>query len=497
LEANFGIGSGKIFTILAPMYFDRGLLAACMVSHTTELIKAHVWFDLLEGHGTFDLPLVLNDLKLGEMPDPMSFISTSLDSEVQVTWSPFGDNLLIAGVNYRWVTMLSEVNEPEAIYQHRAGVFLHDEQRLFEDLLLTAGLRLDYNSLTRKQLFTFSPRLAAVYQFAEGHSARLAFGQAFLKPAFFNSSFHIKGVKEEPGFEGIADFIKDQVGNEDLTNEKIMAFEAGYVGRLLEGNLRIEANAFYNMYRDFIVLSDETFVDEMGLPDFERSHHRFENVGMKVDSLGGSISVSYQIKKRWRLDANYTYRYTWYINDPQEYQTAGDVKKGDRVPWEPAHVFNLAFHHLMKNGFRFGASLHADSSKDYGILGTGLMFDKRIPYHIPARWYAGAFIAYRAPVNPGWLEIGLRAFNLLNTRYLDLQPAQHPLPGHPSGLPPQRRRIRRRIHQPPPLRLHPRRHLTFPLHFYTYLCKIGGQAYDAPRVGETAARAILKYARGE
>jgi outer membrane receptor protein involved in Fe transport len=428
LEADFGIGHGKIFTILAPMYFERGLIAACMASHSTELIKAHVWFDLLEGKGTFDLPLVLNDIKLGEMPNPMSFISIASDAEVQLTWSPFEDNLLIAGANYRWVTMLADFNDPEEVYQHRAGVYLHDEQRLFEDLVLTAGIRLDFNSLTHKQPLTISPRLAAVMQFAKGHSMRLAFGQAFLKPAFFNSSFHIKGVKEEPGFEGIADFIKSQVGNEDLTNEKIMAFETGYVGRLLDGNLRIEANVFYNMYRDFIVMSDHTVLDNMGLPDLENSHHHFMNVGMKVDSLGGSVSVSYQIKSRWRLDLNYTYRYTWYINEPQEYQTAGDVEKGDRVPWEPAHLFNLAFHHLMKNGFRFGASLHADSSKDFGILETGLMFDKRIPFHIPARWYAGAFIAYRAPVNPGWLEIGLRAFNLLNTRYLDI-----PLVYRPNG----------------------------------------------------------------
>jgi outer membrane receptor for ferrienterochelin and colicin len=423
LDAGFGYGFGRIFTIFAPLEFKRGILASFMASHDTGLIKTHVWFDMVEGQTVFDLPLVYGVQTLGELPNPIPFISTSLDAEVQLTWSPFEDNLLIAGTNYRWVTMLAEDNDPEAVHQHRVGVFLHDEQRLLENLLLTAGIRLDYNSMTP---LTFSPRLAAVWQFTEGHSARLAFGQAFLKPAFFNTSFHIKGTRPEPGFDEIEEFIKNQIGNEDLTNEKITAFETGYVGRLLDGRLRIEATAFYGMYRDFIVMSDETVLDNMGLPDFDRSHHRFENVGMKVDSVGGSVAVSYTVKERWRFDLNYTYRYTWYLNEPQEYQAAGDVKKGDRVPWEPAHLFNLACHHIMANGLRFGAALHAASTRDFGILETGLLFDQRVPEHIPARLYPSAFLAYRASLHPGWIEIGVRAYNLLDIGYRDMPQVRRP-----------------------------------------------------------------------
>jgi len=429
LNASYGYGSGRIFTIFAPLDFQRGMLASVMASHDTGLVKAHVWFDMIEGEAVFDLPLVYGGIKLGELPNPLPFISTSLDAEVQLTWSPFEDNLLIAGTNYRWVTMFSDDNDPEEVHQHRIGVFLHDEQRLFDQLLLTAGVRLDYNSLTP---LTFSPRLAAVWQFAGGHSLRLAFGQAFLKPAFFNTSLHIKGTRPEPGFDGIEDFIKNQIGNEDLTNEKITAFETGYVGRLLDGHLRIEATVFYGMYRDFIVMSDETVLDNMGLPDFDESHHRFENLGMKVDSVGGSVSLNYTVKERWRFDLNYTYRYTWYLNEPQEYQAAGDVKKGDRVPWEPAHLFNLGFHHIMENGLRFGAALHAASSKDFGILETGLLFDDRVPGHIPARLYPSAFLAYRVGLNPGWIEIGVRAYNLLDLGYRDM-PLVHRPDGSPFG----------------------------------------------------------------
>jgi iron complex outermembrane receptor protein len=423
LDASLGYGFGRIFTIFAPLDFERGMLASVMASHSTDLIKAHIWFDIAEGEAIFDLPLVYGGLKLGELPNPIPFISTSLDSEVQLTWSPFGDNLLIAGTNYRWVTMLAEDNDPEEVHQHRVGVFLHDEQRLFENLLLTAGIRLDYNSLTP---LTFSPRLAAVWQFVENHSLRLAFGQAFLKPAFFNTSFHIKGTRPEAGFDGIEEFIKNQIGNEGLTNEKITAFETGYVGRLLDGHLRIEATVFYGMYRDFIVMSDETVLDNMGLPDFDESHHRFENVGMKVDSVGGSVALSYTVRERWRLDLNYTYRYTWYLNEPQEYQAAGDVNKGDRVPWEPAHLFNLGFHHIMQNGLRFGASLHAASAKDYGILETGLLFDERVPGHIPARVYPSAFLAFRVQLDPGWIEMGVRAYNLLDIGYYDMPQTRRP-----------------------------------------------------------------------
>jgi hypothetical protein len=94
----------------------------------------------------------------------------------------------------------------------------------------------------------------------------------------------------------------------------------------------------------------------------------------------------------------------------------------------------------MENGLRFGASLHAASSKEYGILENGLMFDERIPGHIPARLYPSAFVAFRAPIRPGWFEMGVRAYNLLDTGFRDM-----PLVHRPDGSPFGGEEINRRI----------------------------------------------------
>jgi outer membrane receptor protein involved in Fe transport len=295
-------------------------------------------------------------------------------------------------------------------------VFLQDEQRLGENLILTGAIRLDYNSITP---FTVSPRLAGVWQFSDDQFLRLAAGQAFRKPSFFETSLHLKNVRTQPGFEELSDFMRESLGNPDLENESVTALETSYHGRFLDSRLSVVADAFYNRYRNTVNFSANFVMNNLGIPDLARSEAEYNNDGLEADSLGGSLSITYRVLESLRINANYTFRHSWYIQDFPGDSMSFAVSAGDRVAWEPAHRFNLSLYGLARRGIRAGINLHAASSSDWVMVQAGLLgYPTRI--HTPASCALNAFAGWQLTSTAGQLELGVRAFNLLNATYADI-----------------------------------------------------------------------------
>jgi iron complex outermembrane receptor protein len=388
-----------------------------LASPSAGWIKAQISVGIYTTDFTFDAPLYFGEMKLGEWPDPIDVFTSNADAEVQLTWRPFEGNLLIGGGNYRWITFISDDNYPEVVNQHRVGVFVHDEQRLGESLILTAGLRFDYNNITP---YSFSPRAACVWRFVEDQFLRVAFGRAFRKPSFFNTSMHPKGVKGEPGFEELEDFFKNNIGNEHVENESITAFELGYFGRFLDRKLVLEGDVFFNMFRNSINFHIDMQTNDLGMPSLTDSQVRFSNAGRDVNAVGGSISATLQFGQAWHASANYTYRYSWYISQPESW-SSGEGGKGDRVSWEPEHLLNLSIRYVPESGPRFGLALHGQSANDVGMPENGLIFDDFIVVHSPATLFISGFAAWRVPVAAGWVEAGIRAFDLAHVGFRDTQ----------------------------------------------------------------------------
>ena len=111
-----------------------------------------------------------------------------------------------------------------------------------------------------------------------------------------------------------------------------------------------------------------------------------------MDSAGGSVSITYRVENSWRFSANYTFRHSWYISEPPDGPTATEGSKGERVPWEPAHLVNLSFHYIPKNGPRMGMSLHGHSSCDLAWPEDGSIFGEDIPIHSPAAYFISGFL---------------------------------------------------------------------------------------------------------
>jgi outer membrane receptor for ferrienterochelin and colicin len=428
LQLSFCDLEGRLSVLRTPGDFRDALTADLQLMHQTDFLRAQVSAMLLNGDVYLDFPLFFRGARLGWEHEPLQAFSSNLDAAVDLTLEPFAGNLLITGGNYRWITFLSDQNDPATTHQHRVGVFLHDEQRLGDSLVLTAGVRLDINSITPS---TLSPRLAGVWRLAASQSIRAAFGQAFRKPSFLNTSLHMNNYRGAAGFEFIETFFKKSIGNPDLENESITTLEVGYNGRFLDDRLVVEGDVFYNRYRDTINLHVEFVTDEFGMPDLQNSILEFRNTGLDADSVGGSVSLTLRVSDSLVLNGNYTLRHSWYVSDSRYDYQGVRKKKGDRVAWEPAHLLNLSFRYLTGMGLRLGVSFHGESSKTQEIFGGG-PFETPVEMDLPPFCLINAFISWRVTMSSRWVEAGVRAFNVLHTGFRD-RPAILRLDGVEAG----------------------------------------------------------------
>ncbi len=402
--------SGQIYTAIAPGWTQDTVIGHFLGSHRVGPIRAQIWFGVWDITVVPDMPLYYMGMKLGEFVTDMDFFNTALDAEVQAEMEPFTGNLLIAGASYRWNTMAADCLTPSTENQHRAGVFVHDEQRLGKRLLLTGGIRFDYNNVTS---YSISPRLAGVWRTVENQFLRLAIGRAFRKPPFFNTSLHFNNVEGEPGFEELGDFFLRSVGNGNLRNENVTAFELGYRGQFLDKKLTIEADAFLNLYRDTVAFVVELATNSLGMPDISRSVMEYRNEGREVNTVGGSVVLSCNLHDDLHLSANYTYRHSWFVGDVSE-QASIEGSGGDRVKWERAHMVNLSLNYVPEDGFRLGLAVYGDSECDLAMPEQGGLFDDYVLVHSPPRLMVGGYLAFRQPVGSGWVETGIKAFNVMH-----------------------------------------------------------------------------------
>jgi outer membrane receptor for ferrienterochelin and colicin len=408
---------GMLYSPLASMEVRSSNQTNASLIFENKWLRSQLWFDYTASVLVFDLPLFYRKIKLGTFPELIDLKTAILDSDTQFTWSPYVKNLLLAGIEYRFLGMMMPQNDPSSVYQHRIGVFLQDEQILWQKLLLSGAIRFDYNTLTP---FTVSPRLAVSWRFDTLQILRFTFGRAFRKPSFMQSSIHFSGVKGTSAFPELEDFFQRSVGNQDLDNESITAFELGYRGQFFKNQLVVEGDLFWNLYRSDIGFTTHIATNSMGLPDLKNSVLRFTNFAEDVDSLGGSVSLTYRVQSAWWINLNYTYRYSMYVNRPDDDDSPYQNYK--RIKYEPAHLFNLVCEYQSPAGLRVALSANGRSSADYNIHKDGELFGEIISRHHPANIYFDFMVGWRIQTDSRWLELGIRVFNLVNNGFRDMPP---------------------------------------------------------------------------
>jgi iron complex outermembrane receptor protein len=212
------------------------------------------------------------DIKIAEVP-LLLWNENIFDGKVWLEVQ-LDDDLLLAGGGQVHYTFLDSTGQVVSDDDEFGGAgFVDLRWRAWDVLQINAALRLDLNTDTREKA-TLSPRAAVVLRPWPNHAFRLGYGRAHRKPAFFEQRIHQNVVDFDPFTPEIVEMMAEQLGNEDLSNETLDSFEAGWRAHLLGGSLRLSVDLFYNVYRNMVHLETDIPL-RLGLPNILESTFRF------------------------------------------------------------------------------------------------------------------------------------------------------------------------------------------------------------------------------
>ena len=299
---------------------------------------------------------------------------------------------------------------PPVHYEHRGGFYNQDEVDLsgilremadadLPPIVLTAGLRFDFNSETDWEL---SPRASLVYMPGEKHSLRLGYAHAFLKPTFFETSMHIHlDDVNNYGFEEL------NIANEELGNQAIDSLELGYGGSFFDDRLVVRIDLAYNWYRNLIEFEydpgkmEYNVVGGFRIPDITGPGMSFVNVPEGYNGHNVELQLIVRPTDRSRLFFQAAYR--------QLFDNATG-KFSDREP-----VWNLVagadaniFAGLTVSFRAFYTDTYRREMPDMESV-----LEPSIHMRMPANWHLNGRLAWKVSSKPYDLTLGVEGFDIL------------------------------------------------------------------------------------
>jgi outer membrane receptor for ferrienterochelin and colicin len=177
-------------------------------------------------------------------------------------------------------------------------------------------------------------------------------------PSFRESNTHIMvefpadSPITGPGQQDFQEFMSRVMGNPDLTNEKLWAFEAGYLGRFLDGKLSVNLELYCNVHTDIINLYTEIVPDETtGLPDLDRSVLYFTNSYGDIYVLGSELTTRFKLTRSITLLATWAHREVF------------DLDTGE--PWDEAPKNLIALGGRFHTGYGLVGSLYFHTRSEF------------------------------------------------------------------------------------------------------------------------------------
>jgi outer membrane receptor for ferrienterochelin and colicins len=128
--------------------------------------------------------------------------------EANVVTSAFDRHKLVAGIEYQYDLRQRVYNydiSPYALYQdsnrvgNRAGIYAQDDYRLRDDLIISAGFRVDQNHMIDD--LQFNPRLALIWNPLQTTTVKLLYGSAFRAPNIYERDLNTAGNAANPDNE--------------------------------------------------------------------------------------------------------------------------------------------------------------------------------------------------------------------------------------------------------------------------------------------------------
>lgn len=331
------------------------------------------------------------------------------------------------------------------------GGFVQVTKLLFEEKLkLVGSLRADKVQYYDPKL---NPRIAAVYTIASNHNFRISYQNGYRFPTLFESFSYVDngGIKRLGGLRVMSEYFgvienswvrssqdafikavntdvnKNGISQNDailknknilvksnygyIKPEQINSFEAGYKGTFLQGRLFVDADYYFNVYKDFIgqVELTKPNTGTIGANDstvyaaYDKSQSKiyrmWTNSTSIVSNQGASLGLNYSIYKKYQASGNVSFATLVKVSEADALIPAFNTPK-----W----MVNLSIgnNEVFKNA-GFNVSWRWQSAFDWqSPLANGT---------IPAYATVSAQVNYRVPRINTSFKLG--ATNLFNKKY--------------------------------------------------------------------------------
>jgi iron complex outermembrane receptor protein len=285
-------GVNKLFTEIYPIgilrnFYLDGLGGYAKADATLGPVKVKFWWETLSAAaGPQYWPI-------GERSIATKLESNVFDLEAlfQKEFTLLGRHRIGVGASGR-LKRLAWTYTGDLKQELHGAAFLQEEWQPVRPLTVTASFRLDYHPLLENGAVP-SPRISGVWQFVEGHAARLSFATAFREPTFSESYTSL--ATPLPGINGASVLTQ---GNLSLKPEQLISLEAGYRGESARFGLEWELALYWNWVSNLIVLSAVSPLPPAQAYDpvtgsYLLGHASFVNDPNQYVARGGELGVTW------------------------------------------------------------------------------------------------------------------------------------------------------------------------------------------------------------
>ncbi len=250
VAGGFAATEGIIHTGIGPFDIDRGTyLAYGKVNFSRGAMKLNAFVNHLDGDAT-------NLLAVGVDGNPIPFLfkNTTVDGEASDVRAWRGRHVFSYGGNVRHNTFDLSL-APRGDSRTEAGGYVQDEIFLSDRFRWVIGARVDkFSSIDGA---VFSPRTTFLYKPRPAHTVRASYNRAYRAPSHVNNFLDVTLINQldlgafDPRLAGFFVFPFAAVGNEELKEESLTAYEVGYTG-VVAGRATVSAAVYVNDTRNSI-----------------------------------------------------------------------------------------------------------------------------------------------------------------------------------------------------------------------------------------------------
>jgi outer membrane receptor protein involved in Fe transport len=256
---------------------------------------------------------------------PLSFDTTTFDVDASDLHT-FGTRHVVSyGGNFRHNAFDISI-APNGENRNEGGAYVQDEIFLADRFRWVVGGRLDkFSSIDNA---VFSPRTTLMYKPSLNQTVRLSFNRAFRAPSFINNNLDVTLLNQanlsaiNPALSAFV-FPFRAVGNPDLEQETMTAYEVGYIG-VLGRRATVTAAVYWNTTDDAIFFTQTarytaanppltwppqipTFVLNLIPPPGLPSLFSYQNLGT-VHDKGIELGVDGVVNRYLNVNVNYSYQ---------------------------------------------------------------------------------------------------------------------------------------------------------------------------------------------